>query len=151
MSGSRVVVIDHGWRKIERAARVLARREVRVGIRAGAASNEGVAIVDIAAIQEFGSESVPSRPFIRRTADMAQPDLSNFARRQVGSMLDGVYSAEVVLERLGSWYVQRMQATIHGGNAYFVPNAPSTIAQKKSSQVLIDNADMLRAIDFEVS
>lgn len=148
MSGS-VRVVDRGWARIEREARNLRLRSVRVGIRAGRA-NGGVEVVDYALFNEFGTRDIPSRPFMRRTADLAQPDLSNFARAQLGAMMDGGINVQVLLNRIGLWFRERMQATIRDAPSWAEPLSEATEGLKGSTVPLIDKGFLHNSVDYEI-
>ena len=66
---SRVTVKDLGWRSIKAGALGLNGRGVKVGILANAGAKDGTQIADYAAFNEFGTSSIPARPFLRQTWD----------------------------------------------------------------------------------
>lgn len=140
--------IDRGWRKIEREVKALSRRSVKVGIRAGKV-NDGVDVVDIAAFNEFGTFEIPARPFMRRTADRAHPDLNRFTRGQLLQLYSGGSAAQL-LSRTGLFYQNRMQETVRTAYTWAVPNSAVTVTAKGSNKPLIDDGVMLASIDYQV-
>lgn len=149
MAGVRV--IDRGWKRAMQACKILDGKGVKVGILAGAGQDpEGTDLVEIAAYNEFGTDTAPSRPFIRTTADeIEKGPMQNYAGRLVKGMLGGTISPTVVLDSLGMWVVQRMRSKVRKSPSWAVANSPKTIAAKGSSVPLIEHGSMVRAIDYE--
>jgi hypothetical protein len=145
-----VVIIDRGWNRAIAASRAVNGKTVTVGIRAGPANDE-VQVVDYAAMNEFGTEDIPARPFMRHTADEQEAKLQQYARRLIGPMLDGKMSVDAVLSAVGMWYQSAMRRTIRNSKSWATPNAPATIALKGSSTPLIDDGVLVATIDYEIS
>ncbi|EHL99378.1 hypothetical protein HMPREF9946_03140 [Acetobacteraceae bacterium AT-5844] len=145
-----VVVIDRGWNRAIQASRMINRRAVKVGLRAGPA-NDGVQVVDYAIFNEFGTAHIPARPFMRHTADTQERPLQAYTRRLIGPMLDGRMGVDTVLSSVGQWYQAAMRRTIRQSRSWADPNAPSTIALKGSSTPLIDQGVLVSSIDFEIT
>ncbi len=146
---ARAVIIDRGWNKISNDARMLNRRGVKVGLMAGGPVQDGVAVVDYATMNEFGTDKIPSRPFMRKTGDDADRPFQTFAVSIAGRMIEGKITADQVLDTLGLWYQARIRATIRSSPSWAAPNAPMTIALKGSSVPLIDHGVMVGAISYE--
>jgi hypothetical protein len=121
---------------------------VKVGLRSGPA-NDGVQIVDYAALNEFGTETIPARPFMRHTADTQENAARAYVRRLVGPLLDGKMAVDNVLEAVGLWYQAALRRTIRQSPSWAVPNAKPTIAAKGSSVPLVDDGMLVGAIDYE--
>ena len=142
--------IDRGWNRIKREYRELERSGIKVGLRAGP-SNDGVPVVEYAAINEFGTDDIPSRPFMRRTADKAHPELRNFTLGLVRRMVSGAGTSRTVLDSLGTWFRERIQATVRSSPSWAVPNSRKTIALKKSSVPLVDEGILINSVDYEIT
>lgn len=108
--------------------------------------------LEVAIINEFGTgpgvqPEIPARPFIRETVKRASrgkvKDLGNELLKMVAK---GEMSTRLALGRLGKAGVDEMQATIVASKSWAKPNAPFTIAKKKSSTPLIDIGAMRQAI-----
>ena len=145
-----VVVIDRGWQRAIAASRAINGKAVKVGIQAGP-SNDGVQIVDYAAMNEFGTEHIPARPFMRHTADEQESKLHAYARRLLGPMLDGKLGVDDVLRSVGEWYQSAMQRTVRNSKSWAEPNAPSTIAMKGGDTPLRDHGMLVAAIRYEIA
>lgn len=147
-------MIDRGWKEIKRDCSDLHRQAVKVGFRAGGPSHNDVPVLHYATWNEFGTADghVPSRPFMRRTADLAVRDVRNSNSLMVvvvRRMLRGNMSANQILDALGMWFQAQIRATIRNSRSWAKPNAPATIAIKGSSTPLIDDAIMIGTVDYQ--
>ena len=140
---------DLGWNQIKVNMTKLDDRKVKVGIM-GNDSVQGVSIIDYAVYNEFGTSTIPSRPFMATTADRYRTEAIKMVEIIVGNVIDRKYSVETGLGRLGAWYQSKVQETIRGAKEWAVPNAASTIAQKGSSSPLIDTGRMVQSVRYEV-
>lgn len=101
-----------------------------------------------AASSEFGMRTIPERSFMRTAFDEIVPTLTKKIRRDAGRLVDG---AKITPEQallpaandLRSAIIDKI-ITIRSP-----PNAPSTIAQKGSSNPLVDTGQMSRQIDIK--
>ena len=146
-SGGRVVVRDLGWNDIKRDVQALRNRGVKVGLRAGGATGE---VIEYAAYNEFGTERIPSRPFMRRTADTKRPEIFAAMAGFASAIATGNLRPQQALNQLGLWYVDRIRQTIQSAGAWAEPMSPRTVREKGSSAPLIDTRVMLRSVDHEV-
>jgi len=127
---------------------------VKVGIlgTSGRESVEGgFTVVDIASVNEFGSESrkIPERSFIRSTIDTRRNRIWGYAYKMMGLYIEGKITIDQALGRIGELVKSNILQTI---NDFTSPaNAPSTIAKKGSSHPLIDTGRMKGAINYEVT
>lgn len=143
-----VRVIDHGLDQLLRQADALNGSGVKVGIQAGADSQDGVDMVDIAVFNELGTADIPARPFVRNAAEKNRQDIAMAMDHLARKVEDGAADADAAMETLGQWYQGRQQAHIRSGE--FVPNAPATIKKKGSSVPLIDKGRLVNAVRYEV-
>jgi hypothetical protein len=140
---------DMGWKKIELNMKQLKGRKVKVGIMGGD-SVEGVSVVDYAIYNEFGTRSIPSRPFMATTADRYRDQTIKVAENIVGNIIDLKYNTDTGLKRLGEFYQSKIQQTIREAKGWAVPNNPETIKAKGSSSPLIDTGRMVGTVRYEV-
>ena len=126
----------------------LAKLEVRVGFQHGDATEEdGTDICDVAAWNELGTSRAPSRPFLRQSVDDNEGKINSFLNAQKKAILSGT-SAKDVLNKIGIFQKDLIQEKILQGD--FVPNAPSTIAKKKSDRPLIDTGRMRQSVNYVI-
>ena len=141
---------DLGWKAIKREVERAQRREVAVGILQGSNDSEGASIAEYATYNEFGTEDVPSRPFMAMSFDENVAAINSDFSRQSKRLVTGEVTAEQALTIIGQKHAGRVQNTITGRN--ILPAlAPSTIAAKKgSTKTLVDTGAMANAVQIEV-
>lgn len=121
---------------------------VKVGIMADAGSEKnGASLVEVAAYNEFGTQHIPARPFVRQTTDNNRGAWGRMAAQLEDRVAHGM-SPHQALEILGNKAEGDMKKTI--GRGHFAPNAPNTIKQKGSSQPLIDTGRMRNSVSHKV-
>ncbi len=113
---------------------------------------------EVATANEFGvdmggdggpARHIPERSFIRSTADAhAKGDWFREGQALKEEVVKGKMSVDTALKQMGL----RIKAAIQEKIRSMVPppNAPSTIARKKSDKTLIDTGQLLNSIDYEV-
>ncbi len=163
MAKNKVVVKDR-WKALLKRVTPLGDFEAHVGILASkggnvthdasAAAGKPITLLELAAIHEFGSPAagVPERSFIRRTFNEpeGQAELKLLYAKLARAVVNGKMSAEQAIELLG----MKMAAMVK--NRILVdwippPNAPSTVARKKSSRPLVDTGQLVGAITHAVA
>lgn len=129
----------------EIADRVSSARAVRVGFLAGSTYPDGTPTAMIAAIQNYGSATIPARPFfsnmIKRKRKEWGPALANL-------LLKNKFDARKSLDILGLGIAGQLKESIVETNA--PPLAPSTIKRKGFSKPLIFTSHMINSIDSQV-
>ena len=148
----RVIEIDRGWIRIQKASAQLNGRQLRVGFPADIVSQDGTPVAEYAAYNEFGTEQIPARPFLRRTIDESRSGFGQYVRRTIDTLLfSGLGTKEFAMDLLGNWMVARVRRTIQNSPSWAQPNAPSTVARKEGDHPLIDTGLMLRSVTFRKS
>lgn len=143
-----VKVIDRGWNKLMKGFKELDGSTLKVGLQEGDTNAEGISLAKIAAIHEFGTTKIPSRPFMRQTYTSNVAELKSIVGRGYDAAYEGRVSVNLALQTIGTWYQEKMKAQIRAGN--FTPLKPETIKAKGSSAPLIDTATMLNSIRYVV-
>lgn len=142
-------IIDRGWFKILRQMVTAARKEVVVGLLAGKVDSEGASIADYAAYNEYGTESIPARPFMSTSFDQNINKISADFNNQSKKLITGTVSANTALTIIGQKQAQRVQSTITNGN--FAKLSPKTVARKKgSTKPLVDTGAMVNAVQISI-
>ena len=122
--------------------------EVRIGYQHGEATeDDGTDICDIAAWNELGTVTAPSRPFMRQSVDNNEAQINGFLQTQKQRLLAGE-SAQQVLNSIGIFQKALIQKTIVDGS--FVPNAQATIVAKDSDRPLIDSGRMRQSVNYVI-
>lgn len=143
--------IDHGWKRILSETKSLTRQVIKVGIQSDAPPEpNGADMVTVAAVQEFGSpmHNIPSRPFMRTTADRTSATLPDLIEAQYTDLIAGS-TAHKMLVQIGGWYQMQMKVTLLTGP--WTPNAPRTIRKKGSDTPLVDTGLLQMSIRYELA
>lgn len=122
---------------------------VTVGFHADDKARDGSTNAEIAACHEFGTDTIPRRPFLGPALDKGKAVLGDAQAKLVGQVLDGSMRAEQAFGHLGELGVLLVQQEIRSGTDR-EPLKPATIEAKGSSTPLIDTGEMLRAVSYEV-
>ena len=116
---------------------------LRVGIIESATYPDGESVAQVAFNNEYGTSSIPPRPFFRQTIRNNKAGWSLSVQNLLKS-----HDAEAAMNLLGQHMQGQLVQTINGWNA--PPNAPSTIAKKGFNAPLRDSMQMARTINYEV-
>lgn len=138
--------------RILQSLRDLGKYEIEVGIF----GSSGAEYVMIAGVHEFGvtiqkekgSIVIPERSFLRTTFDEKQDEWFKFVKKQLEHVFSGRISVRTLCERLGAKMVADIQEKLTDLDT--PPNAPATIAQKGSSNPLIDSGGLRMRITYKV-
>ena len=141
--------IDRGWNNIVRELERAKALEVAVGILEGSQS-EGTSIAEYASYNEFGTDDVPSRPFMAISFDENVAEINADFQKQANQMVQGKKTATAALTVIGQKHAGRIQNTITGRN--ILPRlAESTVKAKKgSTKTLVDSGAMAKAVQISI-
>ena len=143
--------VDHGYKaRLKALLRLRTPAHIDVGVFAssGAHGGDGASTLDIANYNEFGTESIPARSFIRAWFDEGEAKLRTDLSTLMRSVAAGKRTRAQVLELLGQRMVGQVQERISAG--IDPPNADSTKQQKRSSTPLIDTGVLRSSITYRV-
>ncbi len=155
--------IDHGWGRIKGEIAKMKGSFVKVGVLSDAGTYEdgGKAnLADVATWNEFGTSTIPARPFMAQTYDKNFESVKKFIQTQKDNIYAGKVDVEGALNLMGVFYVAKVKETFTSGD--FVENAPSTKADKLKKSMrsgsglegtgrpLIDTGQLRASIDYEV-
>lgn len=139
---------DLGWKAIKTEIARAKKMEVAVGILAGS-SADGESIAEYAAYNEFGTKSVPARPFMAMSFDENVSAIDSDFLRQGGRLAAGKITAGQALTIVGQKHASRIQNTITGRD--ISPRlSPRTVAVKGSTKTLVDTGAMVNAVQISV-
>lgn len=128
--------------------RLGSKRSLRVGFLENAKYPDGTPVAMVAAIQDFGAPGVgiPPRPFFRNMVRDKSPEWP----KAVENLLKANnYDVEKTLRLTGEAIKGQLQQSIIDTNA--PPLKPATVKRKGHSKPLVDTAQMLNSVDYEVS
>lgn len=107
----------------------------------------GMTVVDVAIANEFGTDKIPERPFMRISARKMRPQLVKLAHRTFERVLAGTLSVDNAMDVIGAFGVKEIRATITRGVP--PPNSPITIIRKGSSTPLVDTGQLRQSITYK--
>lgn len=121
----------------------------------GLFGEQGSDLVIYAASNEFGTDTIPERSFLRSTFDEQKKEIRQKVDRAKVDILLGKVTRDRFLTRTGLWFERLVKEKIERSKDWAVPNAPSTIAQKTTSsgvgdQPLVDTGRMRQSITHKI-
>lgn len=148
---SKVIVRDRGLAALLRQAARMKDVRVKVGVLASTPpreSEDDPSMVVVATANEFGTDRIPERSFIRSTVESRKADIDQLlaavGERVAGLKLTPERGMEIVGQRVRDMIRKRIV------DLDTPPNAPITIERKGSSNPLIDTGQLRQAISYEV-
>ena len=144
-----VKVQRRGGKKLQRLLREAGKggvSGVKVGFFSTAKYEDGTPVAAVAAWNEFGTKTIPERPFFRRALAEAERGVSNILAK-------GIDTKKMVVDerlagRVGAYVVGRVMESISALGS--PPNAPSTASRKGSTNPLIDTGMMRASVGWSV-
>lgn len=131
---------------IKLPTRITGPKQVKVGFPAGKVST---AVVDRAIWNHYGtSRGIPARPFLLNAIRKNRSEYLRFLKSSGARILRGEMTLETAMRQLGIMAQGDIQQEIT--DLRTPPNAPSTIAQKGSSNPLIDTGEMRSKVTWQV-
>ena len=144
---SNVTDRDLGLKAFIRQLEVARTVEVAVGIHAGSTAH-GQQIAEYAACNEYGTDSIPERSFMRSSFDENLIKIQNDMNQQAGLVIAGQSTVRRALGVIGMKHQDRVKRKI--GSSIQPANHPETIKRKKSSRTLIDTGAMLNSVHYVI-
>lgn len=108
----------------------------------------GKSMPQIAAENEFGTDRIPARSFMRTSFDENRDRLVQVINGEYDKIVQGTSTTRKSLNAIGLLGVDQVQTKIRA--IYHPPNSPRTIAAKKSSKPLIDFGQMIQSVRHKV-
>lgn len=143
-----VVDKDLGFLQAVANLEKLAKFQVKIGIQANSGSYpDGTSVLDVAAWNEYGTNRIPSRPFIRQCYALHSEKAFALLKNAVVQISHGMLP-QAALGRIGVWYEAQMKNTLR--TYPWQPNTAQTIKQKGSSKSLIDTGQLINSIRYQV-
>ena len=108
----------------------------------------GLSLPQIAAQNEFGTDHIPARSFMRTSYDENKKKIEIATNSEYEKIIDGTSTVKRSLGLIGKLMEQMIRNKIR--SIHYPPNSPRTIAIKKSSKPLIDFGQMISAVHSKV-
>lgn len=148
---TRVIDRDKGAKALKARIKGMKAQRLTVGIHSDVGGNgtetPGVSLLEVATANEFGTEEIPERSFIRGYVDEKERVIPKILKLEAEKVIKGDPPAEA-LSRAGVFIRAGIQARIAQG--IDPENSPATIARKGSSTPLIDTGQLRASIDLKV-
>jgi hypothetical protein len=141
---------DFGFSEILKRLKALKNKQLHVGILEGSGDNEdGQLIAGYAYSNEYGTEHIPARSFMRSTFDEKNADWNkalNGVVEQVasGESIDVQRAVGLVGEQVASDIKDKISSNVPP------PLKEATRVKKKSSKTLVDTGIMRNSINFKI-
>ena len=117
---------------------------VRVGIIESQTYPNGESVAQVAYWNEYGTATIPARPFFRNTIAEGQGEWADKAAELLKQSDDTNHALALIGEGVKGDIVETIQ------NFREPENAPSTVKRKGFDKPLVDTGDLWRAIQSEV-
>lgn len=108
----------------------------------------GMSMAEIAAANEYGTKTIPARPFFRTALDENRDQINRVIEGEYNKIIEGKRKVQFSLNAIGVYVTQLIQKKIR--MIHFPPNSQRTIKIKKSSKPLIDFGQMISSIQHKV-
>ena len=131
--------------------------KVRAGVLEGAKTTDGKSVATYAAYNEFGTDNIPARPFMRNTLTRESENWE----RGLGAFLARGMTPEEALKAVGARMAEDIRKTIDE-SIDIEENAPSTVRKKTrkatggqkgetdTPRPLVDKGNLRRSINWEI-
>ena len=144
-----VKVQRRGGKKLQRLLREAGKggvSGVKVGFFSTPKYQDGTPVAAVAAWNEFGTKTIPERPFFRNALAESERGVSNILAK-------GIDTKKMVVDerlagRVGAYVAGQVMESIRTLTG--PPNAPETIARKGSTNPLIDTGMMRASVGWSV-
>ncbi len=147
---ARVRDTDRGLKNYTRAVTELSKLRADVGFWGSGKEPNGELTTDVAAYMEYGTENVPSRPFMRHAADTGADKIFANAVVVARQVIKGSLSGRALLESVAIDFKEVMKETVRNAKSWATPLAARTIARKGHDRPLVDSSTMVNAIDHRI-
>ena len=152
---------DRGYEDLLQRVRAMQNKSIEVGIFEskgselypdatflGKLAGSAVTVLDVAIWNEFGTDHIPERSFIRAWFDENAAKTKEAVRLMLIAVKQGKYTPEQALELIAQRFVAEIQKRMAEGIP--PPNAPATIEMKGSDKPLIDTGQLRSSITYVV-
>ena len=109
----------------------------------------GKSNAEVAAYMEYGTDSVPARPFLQPGIREFAPRLAGYVAQAVNASMNG-QSPDPIMASAGQNAANTIRGYVQANN--IAPSlAEATVQAKGHDHALIDTEQLIHAIDFEVT
>lgn len=141
---SNVEIKDLGYDKIVRELLSLDKKKVSAGLLDNKKNR-----AQIGYWQEYGTPTIPKRPFMRTTITKYQDSYTNLFAKKIKFLIEGSITQNQALTDLGKQMARDLENSIITWSD--PPNAKSTVQKKGFNDPLIEHKIMLSLINFKIT
>lgn len=145
-------------KKIDKTLEELKSKRLLVGVLGEGVNSPqegGVTILQYAVFNEYGTSTIPARPFFRTATKTRKSirEIQEFIVKQVEQVVRGNKNSDMALNSIGLYVTGRIQKSIKSGN--WEANAESTKKRKIKKggtlkSPLIDSGSLIKSIYYEI-
>ncbi len=161
---SDVTIDDKVWRRLKKLLKRMTVKDphARVGVLSTKGgretTEEGITMVDLAAIHEFGlpSRNIPERSFIRRTFRTKEKDVADVTAKLAKQLVAEKISLAKALNALGAWGAAEVKKTVTEDEHIPPPLKKRTIEGRRrkdgvtSDRPLMDTGRLVASVQWDV-
>lgn len=156
-------IIDKGFNKIQKEIQKMKGCYVTIGIHdnAGKYPNDDVTVAEVAFWNEYGTRTIPARPFVGGTALAKEKIFNAVAKREFQRVIALLSTVERGLNTLGTRIREEIKNTIlTAPNSIIVKNADLTVKLKTmgrhdgktgTAKPLFDSGLLFRSIGYQIT
>lgn len=109
-----------------------------------------VSNAELAVIHEFGTDKIPERSFMRSTFDAKRDTYEALVEKMAPQVIDGKMKLKRLLSLVGMKMTADIKHAVKSGAGIPPPLQPETVKRKGSSRALVDTAQMINALTWDV-
>ena len=152
---SDVIIDDRVFKALKKRLKALGRMGVKVGVlgsgKGGQQHSKGITMLELAALQHFGSPAngIPPRPFITEAIKANRKEQARVSAKIAKKVIAGMGN-KMALDVLGVWATGEVKKHVLSGPHMKPKNSDVTVAKKGSNRPLVDKQRMIGSVTHEV-
>lgn len=131
----------------------LKKHYLKVGFLAVDSQKKGAnntSILEYAIYNEFGTKSIPARPFVRNVLDSNKEEINLKMSFLISQVLNQEIEGITAYKKLGEYVRELIIKSIEQANNWATPLSPKTIKQKGNNKILIDERYLISSIRYQI-
>ena len=113
--------------------------------------NSDLNVATVALFQEFGTDTIPSRPFIRRTFKKKQKEINSKTEKEIGLVVSLTQTGQQAYQNIGKYVVGLIQDELKTSSSWAKRLDDKTIKDKGGkNSPLRDSDKLLKAISWAI-
>lgn len=130
---------------LRKELQALARLSADVGyLEATPVPDSSLTVPELATVLEYGNETIPERPFMRRAARAAEATLDDYAAKYIEAVVDGTTSPVRAMDAIADHVAGKVLEQLDTAASWATANDPDTIEAKGGDTPLYAGHGTLR-------